>query len=1576
VKLERLFTHRFHRLLDVDHYAPRFIVNPCERVVADSSVAADAGGLAKAEGKPEVPGPTERAAPATDHDSLLAFAIKWVAQRTGFPKSAISPEKKLRDDLNLDSIKVGELVVLLTNKMGRRFDADPASVANSRIGDLVEAVLSQTQKRETDTNEAASRRGRPGPADGMAGWTRTFHMEFVPAPPTDGARLPLPTAGACVIVAEPDSSRARAIADRLRRLGLAPAVMDVDSLLKRVEAPPDLAALILLLPETKKSFLSCGPEEFDRRVEGTATTLFRVFRWAGHGRAGAELRGLVLRAANGAGDGGCDLDGGSGFLKSLGLEYPAAHFKWLTLPAEWTPERWGEVAVQELQSGRDRMAFAYTPDGQRLSEAATLTLSMNLLGAPASRRPVGSRKPELAGETPALPGTVPRFRGSKREFVQGILSHPMTEGQVEGTVSSLGPDDVVLVSGGAKGITCELALALAQKTNAKLALIGSSPLPDASADPQKNEVLRNLLRFQKLGVRHLYLQADVTDLVAVQKAVREAERLLGPATAILHGAGVTFLRLFRDKELDEFLRCIRIKAHGLYNLLAAVPPARLRALHVISSVLGRTGMRGQADYALANAWLDGAVRSVKAAHPQVHCLSLGYTAWAETGLARRVGALDSLRSIGVTPVSVQEGIAAYLELIQTPQWDGNFVITGRLTSDLEANLHAPATRPRGRFLEQVHRRVPGVELIAEATLSHETDLYLPEHVFEGTPMFPGVMAIEAMVQAAMACVDRTEWPVLRNVQFHTPLIVPGDAKMAMRTLALADVPHDGAVRVRVAIRSERDGFKQNHFEAECWFGRERNGSRPPGFQLPQPLPEPLNQDPEEFSPVPLFQGKFFRRITAIRKMTMGEESLTEIQAPAGEQYFRHIPDDAPATPSPVVRDACLQSGALILPPGCLPGRIEELHFMGRARPEEKVVCGARVRSKSPDEFVVDIAVFDSGGKLLEAMKGLRLKPAGTGVAARPAPGPVGPARVPGDLQALLPKMPHAIAFVDHEELKEPAKLSELSAGELERLKAEIALPRQVSAMANLVATRRAALAYERRMQALPSEGSTAHRVSLAYRADGKPELRFADESGAKAFQGADVSLADSNGFSVAWIGPAPAGMDIEPVEKRDTETWRGLLGDDGYALALRVSAQTAEPFDLAATRAWTLLEAGRKASGLKRIMPGYESSLGGPWLCFAGATDDGELELLSVSLAMLRSGNSTCGRPGAAVLTVAMGRVLAEPPCPSESAGTGWSTSFEALLADFRAGMERLKVLCAKDPQAPGTEARHTEFISVIEKTSQRLKPLEKAAGVADLMALRNRFQKTVLEFLEGSENFRHTLVKPFGYAGDFRLLEMLADNACTSQGLAFHFDQSQLEYPASEACRRRIEWISRELSDRMKRRKAQSLSILDLGIGAAPIEQRLLRQYPEITLRVHAVDLEPAALEYVHRVLTGGNRIVHPWHLNLRDPAAMAKVGALAAQADVSIAVGILEALTDAEAVRLLQTVFHSLPAGGVFHTENFVPTHPTRSVMEWFQDFHLAYRSLDELKTLALQAGADPSRMELKLDSTGSLALLKMTK
>ena len=65
------------------------------------------------------------------------------------------------------------------------------------------------------------------------------------------------------------------------------------------------------------------------------------------------------------------------------------------------------------------------------------------------------------------------------------------------------------------------------------------------------------------------------------------------------------------------------------------------------------------------------------------------------------------------------------------------------------------------------------------------------------------------------------------------------------------------------MRSSGDDFQLNHFEAECWFGLPA----PAQENLPvcPPLLEPLDKNPEDFSPVPLFQGKFFRRIMSIRQ---------------------------------------------------------------------------------------------------------------------------------------------------------------------------------------------------------------------------------------------------------------------------------------------------------------------------------------------------------------------------------------------------------------------------------------------------------------------------------------------------------------------------------------------------------------------------------------------------------------------------------------------------------------------------------------------------------------------------------------
>lgn len=508
------------------------------------------------------------------------------------------------------------------------------------------------------------------------------------------------------------------------------------------------------------------------------------------------------------------------------------------------------------------------------------------------------------------------------------------------------------------------------------------------------------------------------------------------------------------------------------------------------------------------------------------------------------------------------------------------------------------------------RFIPGTEIVAEATVSHEADLYVPEHVFEGTPLFPGVMAIEAMVEAAMACAGREELPVLQHIEFRRPLVIPEDGNVVIRTLALADQPEGNTLRVRVAIRSDADNFQENNFTTECVFGLVPQAA---DLSLLPRVPEALEKDPEDFSPIPFFQGKFFRRIVAIRMLQMGKESLTDIQMPDGERYYNNHHEQAVLTLSPAAQDSFLQSGALIIPPGCLPERIQEIRFHRPVPSDVRLLCHVVASKRADGEFHEDFSVFTPAGELVETIRGcvLRAPRVGERVSARPSVAPIPFSRLESDLRALLPKTPLTLVVVNHEELRNLDDLGEITKAEIESVRADIPVPRQQSVLANLVAARRAALDFAHRHTSLDLSPA---RVSVAYRADGKPELRFDEASVAHAFAGIDVSLADGAGVSVALVGPAPVGVDIEIVETRDTETWRGLLGDDGYALALRLAAETAESFDRAATRVWTLLEAGKKANELKRLLPRYEAPLGGPWLSCVSAVDNGVLDFLCVTL--------------------------------------------------------------------------------------------------------------------------------------------------------------------------------------------------------------------------------------------------------------------------------------------------------------------------------------------------------------------------
>ena len=255
----------------------------------------------------------------------------------------------------------------------------------------------------------------------------------------------------------------------------------------------------------------------------------------------------------------------------------------------------------------------------------------------------------------------------------------------------------------------------------------------------------------------------------------------------------------------------------------------------------------------------------------------------------------------------------------------------------------------------------------------------------------------------------------------------------------------------------------------------------------------------------------------------------------------------------------------------------------------------------------------------------------------PPPAPILMAHVSTDLAELLANVPHAFVMVEHETVTVREDLAEVTQDEFAALQQTIAPARRTSCLANLIAARRAVTLCTMKHLGL---NVSPHDIYLAHRAEGKPELRISNAAHAKAFQEMDISLADGYGLSVAWVGPSPVGVDLEVVEARNCKTWRGLLGDDGYSLALKIERETREPFDSAATRVWTLLEAGKKAFWLRRILPRFASSLANSWLSFKAddAGDGGEF-----ICALLQHRNET-GTVAALTVTLGQSTLAASMP--------------------------------------------------------------------------------------------------------------------------------------------------------------------------------------------------------------------------------------------------------------------------------------------------------------------------------------------
>ncbi|MHB1560533.1 MAG: SDR family NAD(P)-dependent oxidoreductase [Isosphaeraceae bacterium] len=578
--------------------------------------------------------------------------------------------------------------------------------------------------------------------------------------------------------------------------------------------------------------------------------------------------------------------------------------------------------------------------------------------------------------------------------------------RLEAGRARLGPDDLVVISGGARGITAEVAVALAREFRARLLLLGRSAAPatDEDADllacrdesalrrylstgPERGrspqaigekarrilagrEIRGNLARIVSAGSRVEYRSVDVRDRAAVAELIARARDEWGPVRALIHGAGVLADRRILDQTDEQFALVYRTKVAGLQNLFDAIDPEELSFLGLFSSSTARYGRIGQVAYAAANEYLNKWAQRAAVRWPDCRVVSFNWGPWAGGMVDSALRTVFEKEGLGLIPTEL--GARLVVGEIRAEHSGPGPVEVVVLAGDLPAAAsgatmeHAIAeaatpVAPASAKLETVHGRRVDVRSMP----------VLADHVIDGRPVVPMAMLLEWCAEGA--------------IQRNPGLVVSGvDDLRLFKGLVLGDGENDGVTlevgvgkclrdgetyRVAVELRSvSPEGRESLHCRANVLLATRH--SAPPRRVEGPDLP-PSGWDVGGIYTRTLFHGPAMQGIRAVEGA--GERGIAGqvLTAPSPSRWIDR-PLRSRWITDPLAIDCAFQLvvlwtqeqlGASSLPTAVGRYRQYRPDFGGR---QVRVV--AEIRQASPSRAMADIRILDDRGEVVASIE--------------------------------------------------------------------------------------------------------------------------------------------------------------------------------------------------------------------------------------------------------------------------------------------------------------------------------------------------------------------------------------------------------------------------------------------------------------------------------------------------------------------------------------------------------------------------------------------------------------------------------
>ncbi|WP_030491133.1 type I polyketide synthase [Micromonospora chokoriensis] len=240
---------------------------------------------------------------------------------------------------------------------------------------------------------------------------------------------------------------------------------------------------------------------------------------------------------------------------------------------------------------------------------------------------------------------------------------PAGDGASEAAAIGLDRDSVVVLVGGARGITPWFARAVAMASRCRIELVGRTPLPTEPEDPDlvsardkaslraalahrglrspaqieraaqailaAREVESTLAELRELGSEVRYHALDVRDASAIRSLLLDIERTHGRVDGVVYAAGVIEDKLIAQKDPHSFARVFGTKVDGARSVLAGLDElsSATRFVVLFGSIAAAYGNRGQGDYAAANDAIDS-IGTRWAASTGNRCLTVHWGPWA------------------------------------------------------------------------------------------------------------------------------------------------------------------------------------------------------------------------------------------------------------------------------------------------------------------------------------------------------------------------------------------------------------------------------------------------------------------------------------------------------------------------------------------------------------------------------------------------------------------------------------------------------------------------------------------------------------------------------------------------------------------------------------------------------------------------------------------------------------------------------------------------------------------------------------------------------------------------------------